>query len=87
MKKSVDQKRMQEAFGRVLRELREESGRTQEIVADLAGITNVSVSNFETGEFQPKLFTAFRLAKAVNVTPTELIQRVELELNKAMQEM
>jgi len=67
----------QEAFGRVLRQLRLTSGMSQEQLGLESGVQRNFISLIETGQNQPTVTTIFRLAKALKVKPSELIAAVE----------
>jgi transcriptional regulator with XRE-family HTH domain len=66
-------------FGRVLRALRTERGLSQEGLALDAGIQRNYVSLMERGVNQPTIGTIFKLAVALGVRPSVLVERVELE--------
>jgi transcriptional regulator with XRE-family HTH domain len=63
------------AFGKVLRSAREAAGLSQEAIAAEAGLDRTYVSMLERGVRQPTLETLFRLAKAVQLTPSALVSR------------
>jgi transcriptional regulator with XRE-family HTH domain len=65
------------AFGRVLRERRLAAGLSQERLALEADVDRTFVSLLERGGRQPTLSTLWRLAAALNIAPSELINRVE----------
>jgi transcriptional regulator with XRE-family HTH domain len=65
------------AFGRVLREQRETHGLSQEGLALAAGVDRTFVSQMERGIRQPTLTTLWKLAAALDVTPSRLVARVE----------
>ncbi len=67
----------QEAFGRVLRQLRLASGMSQEQLGLESGVQRNFISLIETGQNQPTVTTIFRLAKALKIKPSELIATVE----------
>lgn len=67
----------QEAFGRVLRQLRLVSGMSQEQLGLESGVQRNFISLIETGQNQPTVTTIFRLAKALQIKPSELIAAVE----------
>ncbi len=67
----------QEAFGRVLRQLRQEAGMSQEQLGLESGVQRNFISLIATGQNQPTVTTIFRLAKALNMRPSELIAQVE----------
>lgn len=70
------------AFGRVLRKLRLEKGMSQETVGELANLQRKYISLLEHADYQPKLETVFRLAKALDCKPSNLISLVEEESSK-----
>ncbi len=59
---------------RHLRTLREARGLTQAEVARKAGLTQPSISKYETGKREVTLGTAMRLAAALDITPCQLIE-------------
>ena len=68
-------------FAKVLQELRHERGLSQEELAEKCGLHDRYISFLERGLRQPTITTIFKLAKALNITPTELINRVEQQVN------
>lgn len=64
------------AFGKVLREIRLEAGLTQEQLGLEAGVRRTFVSLLELGEQQPSLATIIKLANALDIKPSTLIERV-----------
>lgn len=65
------------AFGKVLRAVRREVGLTQEQLAHAAEIDRTFVSLIERGERQPTVRVIFRLAEALRVTPSRLMELTE----------
>lgn len=65
------------AFGKVLRAVRKEVGLTQEQLALAAEIDRTFVSLIERGERQPTVRIIFKLATALHVPPSQLIQLTE----------
>lgn len=65
------------AFGKVLRAVRKEVGLTQEELALAAEIDRTFVSLIERGERQPTVRVIFRLADALRVSPSRLIELTE----------
>jgi transcriptional regulator with XRE-family HTH domain len=65
------------AFGRTLRRLREDLGVSQEHLAHTSGIYRTHIGMMERGERRPSLATVFRLAGALGIKPSELLQRFE----------
>lgn len=63
-------------FGKRLRELREAEGWSQEEFADRAGLHRTYVSAVERGVRNPTLSVLARIAKALGITLSELVQAV-----------
>lgn len=68
------------AFGKVLRSLRLENKKTQEVLAFDADLQRHYISLLERGSSSPTLKTLFRLANALNISPDQLVVRVVTEL-------
>jgi transcriptional regulator with XRE-family HTH domain len=71
-----------EAFGRTLRRYRKAKGWSQEELALQSGHQRVFISWLETGTKQATISTIFSLAAALDVTPVELMQSVQEELER-----
>ncbi len=72
------------AFGRRLRELREERGITQEALGSKAQISPLMVSHFETGRRQtPSIESLIKLANALYVSADYLIGRTDEKVPSA----
>lgn len=71
-----------EAFGMALRKLRKSSGLSQEELALEAGIQRNFVSLIELGRNQPSITTIFKLADALSIRPSKLVQLADDELTK-----
>jgi len=69
--------RFEEAFGEVLRGLRQEAGRSQEELAASAELSTYYLRELEYGRKSATLATILRLANALGVAPHELIARAE----------
>jgi transcriptional regulator with XRE-family HTH domain len=65
------------AFGRVVRELREEQGVSQEELGNRTGLHRNHVGQIERGELAPTLKSVEVIAAALDVQPSELIARSE----------
>lgn len=70
-------KSLEAKFGELLRELREKRGLTQEELGTDAELDRTYISLLERGLRQPTLQTLFNLAKALNVTPSSILKRLE----------
>lgn len=69
-----------QSFGVTLRELRKESGLSQEALALNADLQRNYVSLIELGKNQPTVTTIFKLAEALNIAPSKLIKLTEDKL-------
>ena len=69
------------AVGRVLQRFREERKASQELVSGLAGIGRTHLSAIERGERKPTLETFFKIAYALEVKPSRLMEAIEQELD------
>lgn len=67
-------------FGITLRELRKEAGLSQESLALSADLQRNYVSLIELGKNQPTVTTIFKLAEALDITPSRLIKLTEEKL-------
>jgi transcriptional regulator with XRE-family HTH domain len=63
-------------FGRRLKAARKKAGLTQARLAELTGLDPVTISQIETGQREPGITRAARLAAALNVTLDELVGQV-----------
>lgn len=68
--------------GNVIRHFREERNKSQELVSGLAGIGRTHLSAIERGERRPTLDTFFRIAYALGIKPSVLMQAIEEEIAK-----
>lgn len=64
-------------FGVVLSRLRTERGISQERFSAMAGIARSHLTMLENGKKIPRLDTFFRLAEALEMQPSELMQLIE----------
>ena len=71
-----------EAFGKVLRVLRVERGLSQEALALEAGVQRNYVSLIERGVNQPTITTIFKLATALGIKPSQVVELVENECHE-----
>jgi len=73
-----------EAFGQVLRALRLERGLSQEALALEAGIQRNYVSLIERGINQPTITIIFKLALALEMKPSQVVELVEADCLKPL---
>lgn len=78
----------QKKIGSFLRELRKEKGITQEQLAELTGVSNRSVSRWETGTNLPDLDILIQLADYYNVELREILdgERKDVQMDKETRE-
>ncbi len=61
-------------IGQRLKDLRFRAGLTQEELADKAGTTQTTVARIERNTVEPRVTTIRNLAKALDVTPGDLLE-------------
>jgi transcriptional regulator with XRE-family HTH domain len=71
---------LQVAFGEVVRELRLEAGLSQEALSFACGRHRTYVSLIERGRNAPSITTLWLMAKALDITPSVLIEHVQERL-------
>jgi transcriptional regulator with XRE-family HTH domain len=74
------EERLSAAFGTVVRRLRLARGLSQEDLSFAAGRHRTYVSLLERGRNSPSLDTLWLLAQALEISPTEIVKRVEREV-------
>ena len=74
--------RVELAFGREIKKAREALKKSQETLAFDAEVHRTYVSLIERGQKSPTLAVIVRLAKALNVRPSELLRRVEAQFEQ-----
>ena len=67
------------AVARTVLKLRQEKGLSQEVFSGLAGLARSHISMIESGSKQPNFETLWRIACAFDLTPHELVERIERE--------
>lgn len=67
----------EEAFRRILRELRKQRGLTQEALAFDAGLHRTAIGLLERGQRVPSLTTLYKLAGPLGVAPSAMLARAE----------
>jgi len=63
--------------GSTLQRIREEKKMSQELVSGLAGIGRTHLSAIERGERKPTLETFFKIAYALDIRPSIIMQAIE----------
>ena len=70
------------AFGKVLRQLREQLGYSQESLAHRAGYHRNYIGQLERGEKSPSLNALFNFANVFGKRPSEVVRSVEKLVSK-----
>ncbi len=70
------------AFGKVLRQLRQDKGLSQEQLGFDAELRRTYISILELGQQQPSLTSIIKLAKALNISASQLIALVEIQMSR-----
>lgn len=68
--------------GKVIQQFREEKGVSQEVLSGLAGIGRTHLSAIERGVRRPTLETLFRIAEALQISPSSLVDEIEKRVGK-----
>ena len=71
-----------ELVGQVIQRKREQKKLSQEVVSGLAGIGRTHLSAIERGERKPTLETFFKIAEALSIRPSVLMEEIEAELEQ-----
>lgn len=69
----------QNKFGRIVRDRRRRAGLSQEALAEAAGLHRNYIGMLERGERSPTLLVVERLAAALGIAMTSLIEEYERE--------
>jgi len=70
-----------EAFGKTIRQLREQRGYSQEEFAHLAEFSRSYYTEIETGKRNPSLLNIVKIAKALSVSVSEIVNFSQVENN------
>ncbi len=68
---------LQQRFGRVIRQRREDAGLSQEKLAELAGLHRTYISLLERGKRMPSIEVVRVLASSLKTTMTSIIRELE----------
>ncbi len=63
--------------GRIIRELREQRGLTQEVLSGLAAVSRSHLAEIETGHTNANVETLWKISEALGIKMSDLIQMVE----------
>lgn len=68
---------LKSAFAKTLKELRKNSGMSQQELADYCELERVYISKLERGLSMPSIDTIFRLSRVLKIKPFEFVQVLE----------
>ena len=71
------------AVGQTIRILRKEKELSQEVLSGLAGIARTHLTMIENGRKQANFETLWRIALALDMRPSELVEKIEQEIEKS----
>ena len=74
--------RLQNTFGQVLKELRNENDLSQQQLAFDSELDRTYISLLERGLRLPTLGTIFKLAEVLKLSPSDMVARVEKSLKR-----
>ena len=69
--------KLDSAFGKTLKSRRQSINLSQEQLGLESGLSRSYISDLENGKKDPSLFTIFKLANALDLKPSALIDEVE----------
>jgi transcriptional regulator with XRE-family HTH domain len=69
--------KINDAFGQMLKQIRESQGITQESLAFTSGLDRTYISLLERGKRQPSLKTLFSICQVLEIKPSEMIAKIE----------
>ena len=75
------------AAGQTVAALRTEKGLSQEVLSGLAGIARSHLSMIETGTKQANFETLWKLSGALDIRPSELVEKIEERARKNAEDM
>ena len=71
-----------DAYGRIIRELREQRGLTQEVLSGLAAVSRSHLAEIETGHTNANVETLWRISEALGMKMSDLIRMVEQAIER-----
>ena len=74
----------EEAFGSVLKEIRQDCSLSQEELGFESGYHRTYISLLERGRKSPSLNTIFQLGNALGVSPSEVLRRTEAIISQVI---
>lgn len=77
-----NKKKLEQAFGEVLRKLRVEQNLSQDKLAELSHLDRTYISLLERGLRTPTISTLFSISNALDNSPSRIIKLVEKRINE-----
>ena len=68
--------------GRIIRELREQQGLTQEVLSGLAAVSRSHLAEVETGHTNANVETLWKISEALGMRMSDLIRMVEQAIER-----
>ena len=68
--------------GRIIRELREQRGLTQEVLSGLAAVSRSHLAEIETGHTNANVETLWKISEALSMKMSDLIRMVEQAIER-----
>lgn len=68
--------------GRIIRELREQRGLTQEVLSGLAAVSRSHLAEIETGHTNANVETLWKISEALGMKMSDLIPMVEQAIER-----
>lgn len=68
---------LKKVFAKVLKEIRQEQGLSQQALADYCDLERVYISKLERGISMPSIEIIFRIAEVLEMKPNELVERID----------
>lgn len=68
------------AVGKAIRDLRKEKGISQDVLSGFAGIARTHLTMIENGTKPANFETLWKIALALDIRPSELVARIEEEI-------
>ena len=66
--------------GQVIQSYRLRKGMSQEVLSGLAGLDRTHYSKIERGLRSPTLDTLFKIAQALDIPPSDIVQQIEQQI-------
>ena len=70
------------AVGKIIRNLRNKKGVSQDVLSGFAGIARTHLTMIENGDKQANFETLWKIANALDIRPSELVAMIEAEIEQ-----